>query len=76
MYLLDIQKLLTSEKYPSGVSSRQRVLELEEEQERMMGNGYSYFDNGNSSGSEQSSISNGVIPRKKIGKRLILHEAD
>ncbi|ORE07198.1 acyltransferase ChoActase/COT/CPT [Rhizopus microsporus var. microsporus] len=68
-YLLDIQKLLLNEKYPSGISSRQRVLELEETEE--LNGGYSYFDNGNHSSGSESSIN-----RKKIGKRLILHETD
>ncbi|GAA5817771.1 hypothetical protein MFLAVUS_011324 [Mucor flavus] len=81
-YLTDIQVLLMKEKYPTGISQRQRVLEMEEA-ERESSNGYSYFDNGeykepSSMESDQSSTSSlsprSTTRRKKVGKRLVLHE--
>ncbi|KAI8975933.1 acyltransferase ChoActase/COT/CPT [Pilobolus umbonatus] len=75
-YLLDIQKLLLKERYPTGVSQRQRILELEEE-ESTYSNGYSYFDNGNESDlSSHSSHSYHSLSPKRIGKRLVIHETD
>jgi carnitine O-acetyltransferase len=84
--LTDIQAILLKEKYPTGVSQRQRVLELEEAEMNNV-NGYSYFDNGEfqqinkgdgSSESDQSSFGGSQSPthRKKVGKRLVLHETD
>lgn len=79
---MDIQLLLMKEKYPTGISQRQRVLEMEEA-ERESSNGYSYFDNGeykepSSMESDQSSTSSlsprSTTRRKKVGKRLVLHE--
>ncbi|KAI7887705.1 acyltransferase ChoActase/COT/CPT [Mucor mucedo] len=75
-YLMDIQALLMKEKYPTGVSQRQRVLEMEEA-ERDHVNGYSYFDNADQSLDSSSTSSAGSqSPRKKVGKRLVLHETD
>jgi carnitine O-acetyltransferase len=88
-YLTDIQAILLKEKYPTGVSQRQRVLEMEEAELTNV-NGYSYFDNGDfqarlangdSSESDQSSFSgqsptHSTTHRKKVGKRLVLHETD
>lgn len=64
--LLEIQSMLLKEKYPSGLSQRQRLLAMEEAHE--IANGYSYFDNGDefSDSSSQSSTT------RKIGKRLVL----
>ncbi|KAI9363304.1 acyltransferase ChoActase/COT/CPT [Pilaira anomala] len=83
-YLTDVQVMLMKEKYPTGISTRQRVLEMEEA-ELELENGYSYFDNGELDQSIASSFdsdqsSNGsysprsTIRRKKVGKRLVLHE--
>jgi len=78
------------EKYPTGISQRQRVLEMQEA-EMDNSNGYSYFDNGDlvklandnlSNGSETDISSLSASPprntqqRKKVGKRLVLHETD
>lgn len=68
------------EKYPTGISQRQRVLEMEEA-ERETANGYSYFDNGDGGSkdpSDSSSVSSSprLANRKKVGKRLVLHETD
>lgn len=76
--------MLMKEKYPTGISTRQRVLEMEEA-ELELENGYSYFDNGeldqsiaSSFDSDQSSHGSysprSTIRRKKVGKRLVLHE--
>jgi carnitine O-acetyltransferase len=43
-YLLDIQQMMTNEKYPGGMSQKQRLLAMEEA--HALVNGYSYFDNG------------------------------
>lgn len=82
-YLIDVQTLLMKERYPTGVSQRQRVLELQEA-ERDNVNGYSYFDNGDleklasvlSDQSSADSLSPHSAYRKKVGKRLVLHETD
>ncbi|KAI8351505.1 acyltransferase ChoActase/COT/CPT [Blakeslea trispora] len=82
-YLNDVQSLLLKEKYPTGLSQRQRVLELQEATEQA-NDGYSYFDNGDlqkieNSGSESdvsSMASQSSAQRRKIGKRLVLHETD
>jgi carnitine O-acetyltransferase len=74
-YLLDVQTLLLKEKYPTGVSQRQRVLELEEKAYLDSLDGYSYFDNGESSDSSISSSSTRSL-QKKVGKRLVLHETE
>lgn len=74
-YLLDVQTLLLKEKYPTGVSQRQRVLELEEKAYLDSLDGYSYFDNGESSDSSISSNSTRSL-QKKVGKRLVLHETE
>jgi carnitine O-acetyltransferase len=79
---MDIQGLLLKEKYPTGISQRQRVLEMEEA-ERDNVNGYSYFDNGEFTNkadeiSDQSSAGS-MSPtqrKRKVGKRLVLHETD
>lgn len=84
-----MQTILLKEKYPTGVSQRQRVLEMEEDEMNNV-NGYSYFDNGEfeerlangagdgaSSESDHSSFSSqSTTHRKKVGKRLVLHETD
>lgn len=93
IYLTDIQALLLKEKYPTGISQRQRILEIQEAGLDSV-DGYSYFDNGeliklannnsnnhsNSSESDQSSFSASSptrsTQRKKVGKRLVLHETD
>lgn len=82
--------MLLKEKYPTGISQRQRVLELQEA-ESENNSGYSYFDNGDlvklangnlSNGSESDLSSLSTSPprttqqRKKVGKRLVLHETD
>ncbi|OBZ84040.1 putative mitochondrial carnitine O-acetyltransferase [Choanephora cucurbitarum] len=82
-YLTDVQGLLLKEKYPTGLSRRQRVLELQEAAEQA-NDGYSYFDNGDSQKTENSGNESDVssmgshssIQRKKVGKRLVLHEMD
>lgn len=55
--------MLLNEKYPSGVSQRQRILALEEEYNHH--NGYTYYDNGPLASNSTS---------RKIGKRLVLLE--
>lgn len=51
-----------------------------EEAERDSVNGYSYFDNGDgkvaSDGSSSGSLSPQSMNRKKVGKRLVIHETD
>jgi carnitine O-acetyltransferase len=79
-YLTDIQSLLIKERYPTGISQRQRVLEMEEA-ERETANGYSYFDNGDGKDPSDSSSASSQSPRlanrnRKVGKRLVLHETD
>lgn len=77
---------MIKEKYPTGVSQRQRVLEMEEAEKDHV-NGYSYFDNGDfqeklaavtleSDQSSAGSLSPRSAHRKKVGKRLMLHETD
>jgi carnitine O-acetyltransferase len=72
--LTDIQALLIKEKYPTGVSQRQRVLELEEMVYQDNLDGYNYFDNGDFQSESDSGTSTTSI--KKIGKRLVLHETE
>jgi carnitine O-acetyltransferase len=60
-FLLQVQDLLMKEKYPSGLTQRQRVLALEEEENA---NGYSYYGDSDQEKPDQS---------KKVGKRLVLH---
>lgn len=55
--------MLLNEKYPSGVSQRQRILALEEEYNHH--DGYTYYDNGPLPSNSTS---------RKIGKRLVLLE--
>lgn len=80
-YLTEVQSLLIKEKYPTGISQRQRVLEMEEA-ERDSVNGYSYFDNGDgkvvsdSASNSSGSLSPQSMHRKKVGKRLVIHETD
>ncbi|KAI7865971.1 acyltransferase ChoActase/COT/CPT [Spinellus fusiger] len=72
-YLLEIQGMMQKEKYPGGLSQKQRMLALEESEQEI--NGYSYFDNaskGERGGSRESSRS----PTRKVGKRLMLRETD
>ncbi|KAI7902900.1 acyltransferase ChoActase/COT/CPT [Cokeromyces recurvatus] len=64
-YLTDVRTMLLKEKYPGGVSHRQRILALEEQWYQ---DGYSYFDNGHD-----------TLPQKtspKVGKRLVIREND
>lgn len=65
-YLIEIKGMLVNEKYPSGVSQRQRILALEEE-EYDYNDGYNYYDNGSGPTPTHST-------GRKIGKRLVLHE--
>lgn len=84
--------MLLKEKYPTGISQRQRILEMQEAELDSV-DGYSYFDNGeliklannssnnNSTNSESdqssfSASSTRSAQRKKVGKRLVLHETD
>jgi carnitine O-acetyltransferase len=69
-YLVDVKTLLLKEKYPTGLSQRQRVLAMEEA-EMEMNNGYSYFDNG-----DQSSDNSSQSSRRRVGKRLVLHKSE
>lgn len=71
--------MLLKEKYPGGVSQRQRILALEEQEHQLNRDGYSYFDNGyeptssdlsDGAGSSTSSIN------RKVGKRLVIREND
>ncbi|ORX48839.1 acyltransferase ChoActase/COT/CPT [Hesseltinella vesiculosa] len=76
-YLLDIRQLLLKEKYPGGMSQRQRLLAMEEAHAAV--NGYSYFDNGEDSysvGTSASSDDNGTPRNRKVGKRLMIRETD
>ncbi|KAI7902149.1 acyltransferase ChoActase/COT/CPT [Cokeromyces recurvatus] len=76
-YLVNVQNLLLKERYPTGVSQRQRVLAMEENDFDI--NGYSYFDNGQGQESDYSSSVESLSPttsRKKVGKRLVLHATD
>ncbi|KAI8391249.1 acyltransferase ChoActase/COT/CPT [Radiomyces spectabilis] len=79
-YLIDIQVMLQNEKYPGGLSQRQRLLAMEEAHELI--NGYSYFDNGDqdkylsdTSSQSRDDASTRSITRK-VGKRLVLRQAD
>ncbi|KAI8328806.1 acyltransferase ChoActase/COT/CPT [Choanephora cucurbitarum] len=84
-YLLEVKTMLLKEKYPGGISQRQRILALEEQQQQLA-DGYSYFDNGyeaalNSQASHQDNIvgsppsPTGTVNRK-VGKRLLIREND
>ncbi|CEJ00691.1 Putative Carnitine O-acetyltransferase [Rhizopus microsporus] len=66
-YLVEVKTMLLNEKYPGGVSQRQRILALEEEYDH--GDGYTYYDTG-----DRPSKANGI--HRKIGKRLIIQEND
>ncbi|KAI9310142.1 acyltransferase ChoActase/COT/CPT [Dichotomocladium elegans] len=69
-YLFDIQAMLLKEKYPGGLSQRQRLLAMEEAHEMI--NGYSYFDNGDDTFSDTSSQGSTPSITRKVGKRLVL----
>ncbi|KAI7852059.1 acyltransferase ChoActase/COT/CPT [Circinella umbellata] len=72
-YLLDVQGMLMKEKYPGGLSQRQRLLAMEEAHEMI--NGYSYFDNGDVASDTSSHTSNSSSSvTRKVGKRLVLRE--
>ncbi|KAI8072372.1 acyltransferase ChoActase/COT/CPT [Gongronella butleri] len=77
-YLLDIRQLLINEKYPGGMSQRQRLLAMEDAHNAV--NGYSYFDNGEDDYSATTSASddNNPSPRyhRKVGKRLVIRATD
>ena len=81
-YLCDVKAMLLKEKYPGGVSHRQRILALEEKQKDLQNDGYSYFDNGYENTSQQVNGAGSppthppVKSIKKIGKRLMLRESD
>lgn len=78
--------MLLKEKYPGGLSQRQRTLALEEQEYQAQNDGYSYFDNGyepahsdhtlsdSGAGSSPSDLS--IRTNRKIGKRLLLRESD
>jgi carnitine O-acetyltransferase len=79
--------MLLKEKYPGGVSQRQRILALEEKEYQSQSDGYSYFDNGYepsnnnsdhtlSDGGAGSPPKVGVKINRKVGKRLMLRESD
>lgn len=77
-YLLEIQSMLLKERYPGGLSQRQRLLAMEEEHELI--NGYSYFDNGDDrfsdASSQTGSPTKGGFDNRKVGRRLTLRETD
>ncbi|KAI8987359.1 acyltransferase ChoActase/COT/CPT [Mycotypha africana] len=56
-YLIDIKTMLLKEKYPGGVSQRQRILALEEQEYQIQINGYGYFDAGYEPNNEQQTLS-------------------
>lgn len=68
--------MLLKEKYPGGLSQRQRLLAMEEAHE--LSNGYSYFDNGQDDRFSDTSSqgSHSTSNYRKIGKRLMLRESD
>lgn len=73
--------MLLKEKYPGGVSQRQRILALEEQEYQLQRDGYSYFDNGYEPASSDISLSDGAgsptsSVNRKIGKRLVIRESD
>lgn len=78
--------MLLKEKYPGGVSQRQRMLALEEQEYQAQADGYSYFDNGyepalsdhtlSDSGAGSSPSDRSVRSNRKIGKRLVIRESD
>ncbi|CAO3635783.1 unnamed protein product [Cunninghamella echinulata] len=80
-YLLDIQQMLLNEKYPGGMSQKQRLLAMEEA--HVLANGYSYFDNGEddkysvgTSNSDSSTSSPPHRTNRKVGKRLMITKSD
>lgn len=86
-YLLDVKTMLLKEKYPGGISHRQRILALEEQESINQNDGYSYFDNGydqfssdnalsDSAGSQSGEKSPTQSINRKIGKRLLIRESD
>lgn len=78
--------MLLKEKYPGGVSHRQRILALEEQEELLQSDGYSYFDNGYDPAHSDNTLSDSgagspptnslIKSNRKVGKRLILRESD
>lgn len=82
--------MLLKERYPGGVSQRQRILALEEQAYQLQNDGYSYFDNGyepatsdhtlsDGAGSPTTTTDSGMSPTRtgrKIGKRLVIRESD
>jgi carnitine O-acetyltransferase len=79
--------MLLKEKYPGGISHRQRILALEEQESINQNDGYSYFDNGydqfssdnalsDSAGSQSGEKSPTQSINRKIGKRLLIRESD
>ncbi|KAI8980801.1 acyltransferase ChoActase/COT/CPT [Pilobolus umbonatus] len=87
-FLADIKVMLQKEKYPGGISQRQRILALEDQEYKFANDGYSYFDNGYDFTASDHTLSDGAgspidgseksfgrSPRK-VGKRLLLRESD
>lgn len=77
--------MLLKEKYPGGISQRQRILALEEQEYQSQSDGYSYFDNGYepaysdhtlSDSGAGSPTNNDTRTNRKIGKRLLIRESD
>ncbi|GAA5804870.1 acyltransferase ChoActase/COT/CPT [Helicostylum pulchrum] len=84
-YLNDVKVMLLKEKYPGGISQRQRILALEEQEYQSQSDGYSYFDNGYepaysdhtlSDSGAGSPTNNDIRTNRKIGKRLLIRESD
>lgn len=83
--MIDIKVMLIKERYPGGISQRQRILALEEQEYHSQSDGYSYFDNGYEPAHSDHTLSDSgagtppspsKMPRKKIGKRLLIRESD
>lgn len=80
--------MLLKEKYPGGISHRQRILALEEQEYQLQSDGYSYFDNGYDPNNSDQTLSDGGVAgssppkdgvkiiNRKIGKRLLIRESD
>lgn len=72
--------MLLNEKYPGGMSQKQRLLAMEEA--HALANGYSYFDNGEddkysvATSNSDSSTSSPQRTNRKVGKRLMITKSD
>ncbi|RCH98977.1 hypothetical protein CU098_002287, partial [Rhizopus stolonifer] len=83
-FLMEIKAMLIKEKYPGGISQRQRILALEEQAQQALNDGYSYFDNGYEAANSDHTLSDsggaGSPPSpttktvRKVGKRLLIRE--